>query len=118
MIFHIISKTEWVAAREARAYRPESLDTEGFIHCSTREQIVETANLFYKGRKDLVLLCIDEKKLAALLRFEAPASGPTRSSRNFPHIYGVLNLDAVTEVVDFRCGNDGSFGLPSELGHL
>jgi hypothetical protein len=33
----------------------------------------------------------------------------------FPHIYGPLNLDAVTEVMDFPCGPDGRFVLPAAL---
>ena len=118
MIFHIISQSEWDAARKAGIYKAESLATEGFIHCSTREQVVETANLFYKGRNDLVLLGIDEEKLAAPLKFEAPSPNHARTSARFPHIYGALNLEAVVMVVGFTCANDGSFALPSELGRL
>ena len=109
MIFHIVSQREWHAALRAGSYQPESLATEGFIHCSGREQVVETANLFYKGRGDLVLLCIDEKKLAAPLKFEPPASGPARTSDDFPHIHGALNLDAVVDVLEFACAGDGFF---------
>jgi len=116
MIFHIISRSECDAARSAGTYKPASLATEGFVHCSTREQIVETANLFYKGRRDLVLLCIEEKKLVSPLKFEAPAAGPTRSSKRFPHIYGLVNLDAVVSIIDFPCAEDGLFTLPGELG--
>ncbi len=118
MIFHIISQSEWNAARDAGTYKPASLATEGFIHCSTSDQIVETANLFYAGRRDLVLLCIEEDKLAAPVKFEAPAAGPTRTSTGFPHIFGPLNLDAVASVVDFPCANDGFFALPNQLGRL
>jgi len=118
MIFHIVSHRDWDAALRAGSYKPESLATEGFIHCSRYEQVVETANLIYKGRGDLVLLCIDEKKLAVPVKFEPPAAGRARTSTDFPHVYGALNLDAVVKVLDFACTKDGFFALPRELGCL
>ena len=35
--------------------------------------------------------------------------------QNFPHIYGVLNTDAVTQVIPLPAKNDGSFSLPDTL---
>ena len=97
-------------------YAPSTFGSEGFIHCSTVEQTTDTANIFFRGRQDLVLLCIDETRLAARLEFEAPATaGDARPLTRFPHIYGPLNLDAVTGVVDFPCNTDGSFELPAAL---
>ena len=89
---------------------------QGFIHASTREQIVETANRFYAGQDGLVLLCIDPAQLTAPLRSEAASNAGHREGAGlFPHIYGPLNLDAVTRVLDFPCGLDGRFALPSAL---
>lgn len=65
------------------------------------------ANTFYAGRKDLLLLVIDPAKVASEIREEA-VDGPER----FPHIYGPLNLDAVTEVRSFLPGEDGLFLAP------
>ena len=52
----------------AASYKPSSLDSDGFIHCSTINQTVDTANLFFRNEKDLVILCIDEKKIKARKR--------------------------------------------------
>ncbi len=47
-----------------RLIGPPSLDAEGFIHCSTiAHQAIETANLYYRGQHDLLVLRIDERKL-------------------------------------------------------
>ena len=119
MIFHIAVLADWQAALLIGSYVPPSLDTEGFIHCSTRAQIIGTANLFYWGRTDLVLLNIDETRLAAPLRYETPASAnDVRAALSFPHLYGPLNLDAVRGVHPFRCAADGSFQLPSGLADI
>jgi uncharacterized protein (DUF952 family) len=115
-IFHIAARSDWDAAAAAGSYRPPSLATEGFIHCSTRGQVVGSANRFFRGRGDLVLLCIDEAKLGAALRYETPvASGGVpdpRAGERFPHLHGPLAPEAVVVVVAFPCGRDGSFALP------
>ena len=115
MIFHIALRAEWDAARDS-VYIPPSLAAEGFIHCSTRDQVAGTANLFYRGRTDLVLLVIDEGLLAASLRYETPlGKNDVRAALSFPHIYGPLNFDAVISAKPFPCSTDGSFVLPSNL---
>jgi uncharacterized protein (DUF952 family) len=113
MIFHIAVGTEWDAAISDGIYAPASLAAEGFIHCSRSEQIITTANLFYRGQQGLMLLLIDETKLVAPLRYETPAV-PTdlRAAQSFPHIYGRLNLDAVVRAEAFPCSANGSFELP------
>ena len=65
MVLHITTYKDWEIAEEKGEYTAASLHTEGFIHCSTVKQTVDTANIFFKGRQDLILLCIDENKLVA-----------------------------------------------------
>jgi uncharacterized protein (DUF952 family) len=104
------------AAIDSGAYAPASFAAEGFIHCSTVEQTIPTANLFYRGQQDLMLLLIDETKLVAPLRYEAPVNvDDVRAAQTFPHIYGPLNLDAVIRAEAFPCSADGSFDLPDNL---
>jgi len=118
-IFHITTRDDWKAAQRDGVYTAPSLDAEGFIHCSTIDQVVATANSFYRGRRDLVLLCIEESRLKAPLRYESPANpDDTRASQRFPHLYGRLNLDAVDRVVEFPCESDGLFQLPAALPAL
>jgi uncharacterized protein (DUF952 family) len=116
MILHIAKRAEWDAAQARREYAPPSLSVEGFIHCSTPAQILDTANRFFRGQNDLAVLCIDPHRLAAPLRYEAPAMAhDERPSERFPHLYGPLNLDAVTQVLDFPCEPDGTFRLPAPI---
>jgi len=116
-ILHITTREAWALARRRGSYRSDSLDGEGFIHCSTPAQTVETANRFFRGAKDLVLLCIDPARVRAELRFEPPAGVTVHDSRAelFPHLYGPLELDAVIRVVDFPPSATGEFVLPASL---
>jgi uncharacterized protein (DUF952 family) len=119
-ILHITTRADWDAACAAGSYRPPSLDHEGFIHCSTPEQAVASANKYFHGRTDLILLCIDEDRVAAEVRYEPPAPiggvPDPRAGELFPHVYGPLELDTVVRVVPFPCGRDGGFALPVRAG--
>jgi uncharacterized protein (DUF952 family) len=105
-LLHICGRQAWEMALAAGEYRPPSLEKEGFIHCSLEQQILEVANQFYRGIPGLVLLWIDASRLKSKILFERPLDS---SSELFPHIYGALNLDAVTSVVDFPTQEDGYF---------
>ncbi|CAG0958850.1 hypothetical protein ANAEL_00503 [Anaerolineales bacterium] len=119
MIFHITSKVEWLAARERGEYIAPSLQSEGFIHCSTEKQVLHVANAFYRGRTDLVLLQIDEAKLNSELKWEPPAGPPAPGhfpTNLFPHIYGPISLTAVSAVFDFPPDPaSDTFSLPPQL---
>lgn len=99
-ILHITTRAAWQTAQANGVYHAPSLATEGFIHLSTPEQVVGTANRYYRGQGDLVVLVVDAARLDAELRYEPPAEAP-ESSALFPHLYGALNLDAVVAVLDF-----------------
>ena len=75
MIYHITSRQAWNQARQRGDYRAESLETEGFIHCSTEEQVVPVAEHLFKGDRDLCLLMIEPSLLASDLKWEPPADG-------------------------------------------
>jgi uncharacterized protein (DUF952 family) len=116
ILLHIIQRTAWEVAAAGNYYKPASLDSDGFIHCSTIEQTVDTANQYYADQKDLLLLCIDEHKTEPEVRYEGPACvNDHRSALLFPHIYGPLNVSAVVRVVAFAPKADGKFVLPAEI---
>ncbi len=109
VIFHITRSQQWEQAKQVQSYRGDTLDSEGFIHCSTLPQVLKSANKFFVGQTGLLLLWIDSDKVQAEVKYEYAAG------ENYPHIYGPLNVDAVLKVVEFEPGADGKFGLPAEL---
>ncbi len=109
LILHITSKSAWNAAQQNGFYTAPSLVSEGFIHCSTPAQVVATAERFYAGQSGLVLLIIDPTRVKAEIKYEA---GTDKPDELFPHIYGILNLDAVTRVPDFASDSAGNWVLP------
>jgi uncharacterized protein (DUF952 family) len=112
IIYHITAREAWEAARPAGVYRPERFADEGFIHCSTREQVVRVADARFRGRRGLVLLRIDTERVEAEIVYENLEGG----RELFPHVYGGLNADAVVEVLDFEPGEDGRFKMIADCG--
>jgi uncharacterized protein (DUF952 family) len=106
IIYHICHRKDREAAQEIGVYRADSLESEGFIHCSREDQVARVANFIFKGMDDLVVLHIAVGKLQAELRWE------TVEGDVFPHIYGHINLDAIVKVAGFTAGSDGTFIFP------
>ncbi len=104
MIYHIATEADWVG--RGATYAPAGWRDEGFIHCSTADQLVRVANRFFPGRPDLLLLEIDPARLSALVVWEDTAG----SGEDYPHVYGAVEIEAVVDVTAFAAGPDSTFG--------
>lgn len=134
MILHLATRSDWTAAPADKPYVAASLASEGFIHCTAGDALMlQVANAFYRGQPgDFVVLDIDESKLTAELKWEAPAdpkpaagSAPPEAQAEFgeaatpavpatprplfPHIYGPINRDAIVAVRDVQRDATGAF---------
>ena len=114
LILHITTASEWAAAQAAGEYRAPSLDSEGFIHCSTPAQVTHVGDWFYRDVPDLVLLCIEPSELTSDLMWESSADA---FAGEFPHVYGPITIEAVRAVVPWRRGEDG-FEIPDAVHRL
>ena len=86
-VVHIASPAAWEQARTSGMYSAESLAGEGFIHFSRWDQLAGTAERYYAGVADLVVLVVE------------PGDLPFRVENGYPHLYAELPLSAVTEVL-------------------
>jgi release factor glutamine methyltransferase len=103
MIYHLCPRSDWVSSLKKGEYEADSIFTEGFIHCSKPDQIIDVANRYYQGVPDLVILAIDPEKLASEIRWESVGT------EYYPHIYGSINLEAVCSVDDISPDSDGTY---------
>ena len=111
IIYHLSTRAAWQAAAATGAYTADSLVSEGFIHCSTAQQVRATAARIFAGRTDLILLCVDSARVGMEIRYENREGGDNL----FPHIYGPLAVAAVVAVDDFPPRDDGCFDWPPGL---
>lgn len=97
-IFHICAPDQWQSQLSATLYTDPSLQTEGFIHCSTKEQLDPTLGRHFTDIPELIILEILPSAVAEILRFEAAP----RSGELYPHIYGTIPKDAILRVHHFN----------------
>ena len=89
-IFHLVIPARWEKALIEGYYRPDSLKTEGFIHCSTWDQLLESAEIHFPKEDQLVVTYIIEKHVRKDLKWE-----PGRNGVDFPHLYCQFPFGAV-----------------------
>jgi uncharacterized protein (DUF952 family) len=102
-IYHLATPEAW-ATHPAEDYRAASLESEGFIHCSSAHQVAWAANRFCRDAAALLVLEIETARLTSPLRIE-----PAGSGEEFPHVYGPINRSAVVAVVPLTRGSAGEW---------
>ncbi len=108
LIYHMCTRAEWQAAQESGVYEGSSQDrADGFIHFSSGEQVRESAAKHRAGQSDLVLLCVASSALGPALKWE-----PSRDGALFPHLYGPLPIEVVSQVDDLPLAEDGQHIFP------
>lgn len=95
IIYHITTVQEWSQANFDGFYETPSLHSEGFIHCSTEQQLNGVLQRYFEGKTNMIKLVINTDKLTNELKWEMSPS----IKEEFPHVYGTINLDAVIGVM-------------------
>jgi uncharacterized protein (DUF952 family) len=109
LTFHLTPADWWAAADPAAPLTARSLETEGFIHCTTgADEMVATANRHYRDDpRPFVVITIDVGRLTAPVRVDDPAG-------IYPHVFGPLDRAAIRGVQPMPRAADGTF-LPFAL---
>jgi uncharacterized protein (DUF952 family) len=92
-IYHIVLPEIWANFKDKNFYEAESLQTEGFIHCSFENQIAGVLERYYKGIEQILVLHLETEKLTAKLVNE-----PSTNNEVYPHIYGQINREAIIKI--------------------
>ena len=109
VIYHMCPEEVWEAAVAAGSYEGTEDDRrDGFIHFSTAAQLRESARRHRVGQSGLVLVAVEAARLGDRLRWE-----PSRGGALFPHLYGVLDKNAVLWVRPLPLGADGAHQFPA-----
>ncbi len=103
-IYHAAVAADWTR-RTDDAYEPSGFASEGFIHCSTGDQLHEVLHRLYSGRRDLIVLTIDESAVSRPLVWEDLYD----AGQEYPHVYGPLDLAAVINAKPLTPDGDGRF---------
>lgn len=107
-LLHLVAAADFDAAGTT-PYEPASLEAEGFVHCSTVEQVAGTARLLFAGTEDLLLLVLDPRRLEGAEVVHEDLYGIGQA---FPHVYGPVPRAAIVEVRPFPPGRGGRWSRP------
>lgn len=105
-IYHLAPASELRAGCGTAGYAPRRFAEDGFVHCAGSAEVALSVAADYYADCDepLLVLAIDPARLTAELRFEgaAPLEGGGHAhlalADRFPHVYGPIDLAAVTGV--------------------
>lgn len=111
IIYKIVPGILWREAEAAGIFGGAPIDLQdGYIHFSTGAQARRTAELYFKGQDDLLLVAVDGDALGEALRYEASRDGDL-----FPHLYAPLALDAVLWTRPMPLRADGYHDFPEGI---
>ena len=111
LIYHVCPASAWDVAKASGVYTGTSDDTrDGFLHFSGGGQGRESLAKHRAGQSGLVMLAVDPDILGNMLKWELARGGSL-----FPHLYGSLPVDAVTQVTPLSLGGDSLHVLPLEI---
>ena len=103
ILYHIVLKEEWERQLSEPFYSAESLETEGFIHCSYSEQLDGVLQRYYSGAERVLILTIDSDRLTSKM-VEEPSTG----GEVYPHIYGPIDREAIVSVGERQLGSSAA----------
>lgn len=93
LIYHIVTPEVWENFKDEYEYEAESLRSEGFIHCSYKNQLDDVLQRYYKDAGKVLILHINLHFLTAEFVAE-----PSTAREIYPHIYGKINKSAIVNV--------------------
>lgn len=106
IIYHLAPESEFRDLIHHGEYAPALFEKDHFIHCTEKPStLLKVANDYFSKMKEaIVVVEINTSSVLAEVKFEAPApvagAGMKHSEDDvlFPHIYGSLNVSAVTGI--------------------
>jgi uncharacterized protein (DUF952 family) len=110
-IYKIVSADLWQTAENTGSFTGAGIDlADGYIHFSTGAQARRTAELYFHGQANLLLVAADGESLGDALKYE-----PSRGGDLFPHLYAALPLTSVLWVKPLPLDSDGNHIFPETL---
>jgi uncharacterized protein (DUF952 family) len=107
-VYKICQSASWRGAEQTGIFHGSDADArDGFIHFSTAAQLAGTAEKYFAGQNDLLLVAVDADALGSALKWELSRGGDL-----FPHLYAALSLEAVLWTQPLADEVDGRRAVP------
>ncbi|MEO0612911.1 MAG: DUF952 domain-containing protein [Pseudomonadota bacterium] len=112
-VVKLIPADQWPALCGAQTIAYSTLDTtDGFMHLSTPEQMVGTANRHYTEYPFVIGLAIPTQHLVDSLKWEPAAK---RNNALFPHLYAQCPTAWISHALVLRRSTDKTFMVMAQI---
>jgi len=104
-LYRIVGALDWKAGLDSGTVpRCGSDERDGFVHLSTEESFLETADLYFDPTEEPLALEIDPSALGSNLKWEVVEK---RGGAAFPHLYAP-GIPASSVIAVIRLDHDGA----------
>lgn len=111
LIYKVLTQSEWNDFQKDGLFEGSQVDlTDGFIHFSTIQQLVETVSKHFAGQDDLAVLAFDSDSWQDDLKWE-----PSRGGQLFPHLYSTIRKTDVIRAGEITLSAEGKHQFPNWL---
>lgn len=111
IIIHSLTEKLWKQYNGKNFYGTEQIEEYGYIHCSEISSYKYVAPNFKETNEKMLLLVIDTDKVQSEIKWEDFWDFGIK----YPHIYGMLNMDAVVDVLPHLWSKNKEWIVNSEL---
>ncbi len=109
MIFHFVEKRIFKKNFKDDYYINPTLETRGFIHSVTKDNMQIIAERYLKLQEPVVILVLNEAKINAPIIYEES------KGIFYPHIYGKIEKEAIIRILPMLKSEDNHFILNQEM---
>ena len=108
-VFKICEEDDWESTKNEGFFLGSETDqSDGFIHFSTSEQLEETLKKYFKSKSPLYLLEVKTDNVELVWEI-------SRNNQLFPHLYGPLPLNMVSQVYRISADDEGKHIIPKQV---
>lgn len=101
-IFHLVEPSDWAASLALGSHEPPGLASEGFIHFSFEDQLLDSANRHYADADALFAVVYDSETFG-----DGYVVEDTSGHGEYPHVYQAISPSDSVEVLSLKKGPDG-----------
>ena len=108
MFYHLLTVDQFENQFDGKQYGHELLERNAFLHCCTGSQMEKVLEKHYAEEAEVIAFEINEDKLISRYSFESPGA----NDEPYPHIHGIINSEAISDIFRIKRDQAGAFILP------
>lgn len=111
IVLHATKISNWKKYDKESFFSEDNLQICGFLHCAEISTFKEVSSRYVANSSEYIILVIDIDKINSLIKWEKGGD----NGQLFPHIYGVLNKEAIIMVLPILFDKSNNWIVNKEI---